>query len=107
MKQLTSALLLAVVLTTFAYARDLPAYYPDKLGRSGEIDAVYLDEGHIVIDDIPYAISSNVVVHSLSAYSVSRARLRPGSQVAFRMGGDRTITNIWLLPRNYDARSRR
>lgn len=108
MKQLTFALILGTVLATNAVARDLPAYYPeDQLGRSGEIDAIYLDENRVIIDDVPYEISGDVVVHSLTAYSVSRTRLRPGTRVAFKAGSNRLITTFWLLPRGYEPRGRR
>lgn len=102
------ALLLGLALTTSTVARDYPAYYPkDGIGRAGEIDAVQLDENRVVIDDVLYKLSADVVVHSLSAYSVSKSRLQPGVKVAFKAGQDRTITRFWLLPRDFDTRRRR
>jgi len=102
------ALILGCALATTAIARDLPAYYPkDGLGRAGHIDAIHFDENRVVIGDISYQISTDVVVHSLTAFSVSKARLRPGIKVAFKVNSGRAITEFWLLPRDYDTRKRR
>ena len=91
-----------------ATASDFPAYYPkDGIGRAGVIDAVHLDENRVVIDDVQYRLSEDVVVHSLTSYSVAKSRLRPGMKVAFKAGGSRVITKFWLLPRDYDTRRRR
>lgn len=102
------AFILGCALATTALARDLPDYYPKNgFGRAGQIDAVHLDEDRVVIDDIPYQISATVVVHSLSSYSVPKTRLRPGIKVAFKVGGGRAITELWLLPQGYDVTRRR
>ncbi len=102
MKKILSVLILGWVLAATAAARDLPDYYPQgELRRVGSIDFVSLDEGRIVIDDATFTISDDVVVHSLQSYSVSKARLRPGTVVAFKTGAGRVITNFWLLPSSY------
>lgn len=102
------ALLLGCALATTAIAQNYPAYYPkDGFGRAGQIDAVYLDDNRVVIDDVQFKLSTDVVVHSLSSYSVSKSVLSPGTKVAFKVGGDRTITRFWLLPRDYDTKRRR
>ena len=101
-------LILGLALATIAVANDFPAYYPKEgIGRAAEIDAVHLDENRVVIDDVPYQLADDVVVHSLSAYSVPKARLRAGQKVAFKVGPGRTITKFWLLPRNFDTKRRR
>jgi hypothetical protein len=108
MKSIGYVLILGAMLAATASARELPSYYPtDELRRAGEIDAVNLEENQVVIDDVPYRIADDVVVHSLSAYSVSKVRLRPGGRVAFRMGSGNTITTFWLLPRGYEPGGRR
>ena len=102
------ALILGCSLAFSAIARDYPDYYPKQgVGRAGEIDAVHFGENRVVIDDIPYQMSTDVVVHSLTAYSVSKFRLRPGVKVAFQVGSSRTITKFWLLPHDYDATRQR
>ena len=102
------ASMLVCMWATAALAYDLPAYYPkDGFRRAGVIDAVHFEEERIVIDDVPFQYSPNVVVHSLSAYSVSRTRLQPGVLVAYKVGGNRVITEIWLLPQDYDVNRRR
>lgn len=107
MRSLVFTLILNCVLVGSAVGRDLPDYYPDDvLRRAGQLDAVYLDRDSIVIDDVPYQLSKDVVVHALTAYSVARTRLRPGTMVAFRVDGARTITAIWMLPRDFDGRER-
>ena len=108
MKLTARILFLTIMLATTAFGRDLPAYYPEgEMRRAGEIDAVYMEDGRIVIDDISYPVSDDAIVHAPNAYSVSKNRLRPGTRVAFRVGQGGEISNFWLLPRNYDARNRR
>ena len=59
-------LVLLTFLASTAFAQSLPSYYPsDGFSRSGIIDAVYLDEGRIVINDIPYRMNSRPIVRSL------------------------------------------
>lgn len=99
------ALIFGCVLATTAIARDLPDHYPkDGLGIPGQIDAIHFDENRVVINDISYQLSSDLVVHSLTAASVSKARLRPGLTVAYKVGSGRTITEFWLLPRDFDIK---
>lgn len=106
-KQLISAFLIAIALASTAFAQRLPAHYPSEgFQRTGIVDAVLLDENRIVIGDISYAVSDNVVIHSLTAKDVSIARLRPGVRVGIRNGRSRVLTELWLLPSNYDSKRR-
>lgn len=101
-------LVLAFFLASPAFSQDLPAYYPkDGFQRTGLVDGIYIDESRIVINDIPYQYSSSVVVHSMSSYRVSITRVRSGVRVAFKLGRNRQIIELWLVPLNYsDARER-
>ena len=102
------ALIFGFALATASEAQDYPPYYPKNgIGRAGVIDAVHLDESRIVIDDVQYRLSADVIVHSLRTYSVDKSRLSPGMKVAFKAGQGRVITKFWLLPRDYDTRRRR
>lgn len=104
-----SLLLLIVFCVAFpAFASDLPSHYPDEgFSRTGRVNAVYPKESRVVIDDVPYQVSKDVVVHSLSAQSVSVLRIRQGVHVAFRTGSGRAIEEFWLLPNNYKPVRRR
>lgn len=103
-KQLITTLLIVIAFASTAIAQRLPAHYPaDGFQRTGIIDAVIVEENRIVIGDISYRLSSDVAVHSLTAKDVSIARLRPGVHVGIRNGRSRVITELWLLPLNYDA----
>ena len=103
MKNTLYTSILGLLLAATAAAGDLPDYYPaDELRRAGQIDAVYFEENRVVIDDVPYLVADNVIVHSPSSYTVAKSRLRPGTRVAFKVGGNRAITTFWILPRNYD-----
>jgi len=76
--------------------------------RTGTLDAVHLDQQTIVINDIAYSLSDNFVVHSKSTYSVPATRLVPGILIGYKMAGrSRLITEIWLLPPNYNTQERR
>lgn len=100
--------MIACLLMSAAIAATLPSYYPANGFRdTGRVDALYADEGRIVIDDMSYQISSAAVVHSLSSYSDSMSRVRVGAHVAFKMNKNRLIVEFWMLPRNYDASKRR
>lgn len=106
--KLILVLVVGLVVMTTAIGQTFPSYYPEEgFQRTGTVNAVYYDESRIVIDDVPYHMSDAPVVHSLTAYSVSIARLRPGVKVAFKTGNSRLINEFWLLPMNYDPRQRR
>ncbi len=98
----------ALTIASSAVAQDFPKYYPaDGFRRTGNVDAVYTDESRIVINDTQYEYSGSVVVHSLSSYRVSFGRIHSGVHVAYKLGSDNKIVELWLLPANYpDARSR-
>ncbi|MBT8102531.1 MAG: hypothetical protein KJO95_06140 [Gammaproteobacteria bacterium] len=99
---------IACLLTNVAIAAKLPSYYPANGFRdTGRVDALYVEEGRIVIDDVSYQISTSAVVHSLSSYSDSMARVRVGAHVAFKLKSGDLIVEFWMLPRNYDASKRR
>jgi len=107
-KKIILGLVIGLVAMTTAIAQNFPSYYPEEgFQRTGTVNAVYYDESRIVIDDVPYHMSDAPVVHSLTAYSVSIARLRPGVKVGFKAGNRRLINEFWLLPINYDPRQRR
>ena len=85
-----------------AFSQDLPKYYPaEGFQRTGLVDAIYYDEGKIVINDIPYMYSRDVVVHSMSSYRVSLEQVRNGERVAYKVGCGGEIVELWLLPTNY------
>jgi len=88
-------------MSTSALAQKFPAYYPKGFQETGVIDAVYLGKGRIIIGDIAYRISPQVVVRSRSSKEDSALRLRVGAMVGFKLSGN-VITEFWLLPDNYD-----
>ena len=105
-KTLIIALLL--VLASPAFAQDSPKNHPiEGFQRSGLVDAIYAEEGRIVINDIPYPFSQNVVVHSTSSYRVPFSQVREGARVGYKMGSGGEIVELWLLPANYSDRRER
>lgn len=108
-KNFSLIVIAALALSAPAVAEDLPKYYPDEgFQRVGVLDAVQLEQQQIVIGDIPYSLSDNVIVHSRTSYSVPSSRLRVGSTIGYRFSRQgRLITEIWLLPNNYQDRARR
>ena len=91
-----------------ALAQSLPAYYPSEgFQRTGRVDAVLGDSRQIIINDIPYVLSDNAIVHALNSYSVPLSRIRAGATIGFKTSGRRQVTTIWILPSNYDRRGRR
>ena len=107
-KALFLILVIACAFTTTAIATDFPSYYPAKgFQNTGKIDALYANEGRIVIDDISYTMSKSAIVHSLTQKNVSIARIRKGVHVGFRTRSGQVIEEFWLLPSNYDASKRR
>lgn len=108
MKKIISlALVIAFAFTGTAIAAKLPSYYPtERFQHTGIVDAVYAEEGRIVIDDTSYPMSSSAVVHSLSSNKDSFSRIRKGANVAFKMRGN-AISEFWLLPMNYKEKRRR
>ena len=101
---------IALLLAGTVAAQNLPRYYQNAdFQRTGTIDSVQIEAQRIVIDDIPYSISSNLVVHSPRAYSVPVSNLKVGSLVGYKMlnARSRLIGEIWLLPNDYNDRARR
>ncbi len=98
----------AMMISSMAMAA-FPNYYPkDGFQRVGMLDAVQLERQVVVINDVPYSLSNNVIIHSLRSYSVPASRLRIGSQVGYKMAaGGRLVTEIWLLPDDYENPRRR
>ena len=87
-----------------ASAASLPEYY-SKAGflRSGIIDEINLERQAIVINDQQLLLSSNVVIHSPSSYSVPVTRLRKGSKVGYKLSQNgRLIMELWILPKHYN-----
>lgn len=106
-KAVLLSIILACGFTGTALAQKFPDYYPSEgFGETGPIDWIDLSAGKIVIDDSNYRISPNVVVRSLSSKEDSLARLRVGTNVAFKSRGG-MIIEVWLLPDNYSSKRRR
>jgi len=108
-QKLRVALVATILFVSVAAASDFPEYYPKSgFQRTGTLDAVQLDRQIIVINDIAYTLSNNLIVHSMSSYSVPATQLRPGSTIGYSMSSSgRLITKIWLLPRDYKSPKRR
>ena len=107
--QLAIAVLAILIASTVA-AQNLPRYYKDAdFKRTGRIDSVQLEEQRIVIDDISYSFSSNVIVHSPRAYNVATSNLKVGTTIGYKFLNVRArqIGEIWLLPNNYNDRAGR
>ena len=107
-KTLLLILTMAAAMAGSAFAANFPAYYPAKgFPNTGRVDAVYAEEGRVVIGDISYQISESVVVRSPTRRKDSLARIRKGVRVGFRTKGESTIVEFWLLPRTDESRRRR
>ena len=107
-KTLLLILTIGIAMAGSAFAANLPGYYPAKgFPNTGRVDAVYAEEGRVVIGDISYQISDSVVVRSFSSKNDSFARIRQGALVGFRTNGRQVIEEFWLLPGNYKPRESR
>jgi hypothetical protein len=84
---------------TAAGAADLPAYYPSEgFQRTVRIDALVPEEQRIIVNDISYTLADNVIVHTPTTFSVPRTSLRVGDRIAYRLGGNQLIVEIWTVP---------
>jgi len=107
-KRLFLSAAIAFAISATAIAANFPSYYPKNgFPNTGRVDAVYVDEGRIVIADMDYKISTSVVVHSLSSYRDSVGRIRKGAMVGFKVTGGDVIQEFWLLPNDYEPPRRR
>ena len=94
-----------LLITSVAAAQALPSYYPDEgFSRTGRVDALLTEEQRIVVNDVPYALADNVIVHAPNSYSVPLGRLQVGALIGFRTAGSRQVAEIWILPRDYKPR---
>ena len=105
--KLIAALLTSIVLVGSAFADSLPDYYKKGMQRTGSLDAIDLERQTIVIDDMRYLVSSNMIVHSPRSFSIPATRLRVNSQVGYKLSSNgRMIMELWVLPKGYKARGR-
>jgi hypothetical protein len=105
---LIAILMVAFAMTGTAIAANFPGYYPAKgFPNTGRVDAVYAEEGRVVIGDVSYRISDAVRVRSLSSKNDSLARIRTGVLVGFKTTSGQVIEEFWLLPGNYKPRESR
>lgn len=106
-KTISLAFVIAFAFMSTAIAATLPSYYQsERFQHTGIVDAVYAEEGRVIIDDTSYPMSSSAIVHSLSSYKDSFSRIRKGARVAYRMR-DGVISEFWLLPMNHKEKRRR
>jgi hypothetical protein len=101
---------IALLLAGTVAAQNLPRYYQNAdFQRTGRIDSVQIEAQRVIIDDVAYSISSNLIVHSPKAYSVPVSNLKVGTLVGYKMLNPRSrlIGEIWLLPNDYNDRAGR
>jgi hypothetical protein len=97
-----------LALASPASAQDLPKHYPTEgFQRSGIVDAIYVEDSTIVINDMPYRFSQNVVVHSMTSNRVPFTQVREGVRVGYKMASSGEIIELWMLPKNYSERRER
>jgi len=111
MKQLLYIISLAGILfATVANGASLPDYYPQNgFPVSGNLDRLDMASREFVISDMQFYLDENVTLHSLSRESDSLGRLRAGIKIGAKFtmyNGKRIITELWLLPSNYQGRGR-
>ena len=104
----TLIIALILLLAGPAFSEDLPKYFPKEgFQRTGLVDAIYVENSTIVINDQPFRFSQNVVVHSINSYRVPFTHVRTGVRVGYKMTNGGEIIELWLLPENYSDRRRR
>lgn len=101
-------LLLTLVTTMvlgIANSAQLPAHYPSNgFDRIGNVDSINFETRQVIIEDMIYILSDDVVLNSLSRSSDSLGRLIKDTKVGFNFssaGRNRYIREIWLLPSTY------
>jgi hypothetical protein len=104
--RIIAGLAIALSVTGLALAQSLPSHYPDRFERTGTINDAY--EQTIVVNDVAFELSPEVVVHSYQYESNAPvATLVPGTKIGYRIDEDRLVSEIWLLPAYYDETRRR
>ena len=105
MKTIATALLITIALSGNAFAQRIPDYYPDRFQRTGIVDDV--QTGTIIVNDIPYSLSPDLVVHSLFERETFITRVLRGNLIGYRFGQSHQIVEIWILPDDYDQSASR
>lgn len=105
--KLITAILASIMMIGTALADDLPSYYSKGMQRTGSLDGIDHERRTIVIDDVRYIMSSNLVVHSPTSFSIPATQLRINSKVGYKLSTNgRLIMELWVLPRGYKERRR-
>jgi hypothetical protein len=109
LKNFIHAMVAIMLLGAAAADAAFPDYYPQSgFQRVGTLDDVQLDRQMIVINDIPYSLANSFIVHSTTKYSVPATRLERGVRIGYKTAASgRLITEIWLLPKDYENPQRR
>jgi len=98
--------LLWLLFTSLAYASGLPSGYPDEFQRYGTIERIDIVKRAAVIGDNYYRLSKQIAIHSPSLYNVGIHGLRKGRKCGFSVSvvgsGIPLITELWILPVNYE-----
>ncbi len=105
--KLITAIIAMIIMIGTAYADDLPSYYSKGMQRTGSLDGIDHNRQTIVIDDVRYVMSSNLIVHSPTSFSIPATQLRINSKVGYKLSANgRLIMELWVLPRGYKERGR-
>lgn len=105
--KLIAAILTSIMLIGTAVADGLPGYYSKGMQRTGSLDGIDHQKQTIVIDDVRYLMSSNLIVHSPDSFSIPATRLRVNSKVGYKLSNNgRLIMELWVLPKGYKERGR-
>ncbi len=94
-----------MVLGSTAGATALPDYYPQAFRFTGTLQLIDPSRDIIVVADTQMSIPGNLKVHTLNTQYGTINSLRPGMKVGAALGVSRNgrpiITEIWVLPDDY------
>ncbi len=96
-KYISLTLLLLVVSSSLASA-------PSDFGRVTTIDGINLESQQIIIGDRTYKLHSGISVRNFrNSELMSFNQLAIGTKVGCEITEDGYISEIWVLPENYEA----
>ena len=104
--KILQTLIMLLAISSTALAGRLPDHYPkDGFDGFGIVDRLDMKTRSLVIGDRYFRMSDDLRLHSRSSDNDSLGRLRERIKVGYKyrqQGQHRVVTDIWLLPSNYE-----
>jgi hypothetical protein len=89
-------------------AQPLPEWIPQSFQEQGVLNAYHTDRGMVVVNDMVFPLSENVVVGSVTTPQTRLSALEKGQPLGLVIPGypaSKVVTEVWILARTGNTAS--